>query len=164
MSSVPRDCVYRPAESELSVITHSIMFFYSNDEITVLLSAQIEAVLKGQDIKIFTIDHPQTEEPVLFIRINNPPIPQYKGESTLYGKALRLLYSIQKERALISALEVSNVKYVGVTEAKSGKLANHSNTTTFPTEQLKLIFDPLPTMNSTQCDEYITHMIKLHTK
>ncbi len=139
------------------------MFFYSNDEITAMLSTQIEAALPGQDIKVFTIDHPQTQEPVLFIRINNPPIPQYKGEKTLYGKALRLLYGVQKERALVAALEVSSVKYVGVTEAKSGNLANGSNTTTFPTEQLKLIFEPLPTMNSIQCDEYITHVIKLHT-
>ena len=126
-----------------------------------MLSTQIEAALKGQDIKVFTIDHPHTQEPVLFIRINNPPIPQYKGETTIYGKALRVLYAVQKVRDFIPGLKLYNVKNVGVSEATSGKLTNHSNTVTFPTEKLEMIFKPLPTMNSTQCDEYITHLIKL---
>ena len=145
------------------MITHSIMFFYSNDEITAMLSTQIEAALKGQDIKVFTIDHPHTQEPVLFIRINNPPIPQYKGETTIYGKALMILYSIQKVRDWIPFLNLYNVKNVSVSEAKSGKLANNSNTITFPTDKLEMIFKPLPTMTSNQCEEYITHLIKLQT-
>jgi hypothetical protein len=140
------------------------MSFFTNEDITIALSMQIESALAGQDIKVFTIDHPKTHEPVLFIRVNNPPIPQYKGEATLYGKALRLLYSVQKVRSIISPLTAFNINTVAVTEAKTSSQANQSNTITFPTGQLKLIFEPLPTMNDSQCDEYIAHLIKIHTK
>jgi len=141
---------------------NSTMLSYTNEQITVLLTVQIEAALPGEDIKVFTITNPQDNEPALFLRINKPPISQYGGQTSTYGKSLWLLYSIQQYCNLVSFLRMYDVKHVAVTEALTSAQCNHSNTATFLTEHLKILFDILPTMTKSQCDEYIKQVIKLN--
>lgn len=128
------------------------------------MSAQIGAALGSQDITVFVVPNPRTQEPALFIRVNKPPIPQYKGESTIYGKVLRLIHHLHKECNISRLLQSHELSHLALTEAKSPNLTNQTNTMPFPTEHIKVICDTLKTMTPNQCDEYIGHMISMNNQ
>jgi hypothetical protein len=140
------------------------MSFYSTEQLTVLMSAQIGAALGSQDVTVFVVPNSQTQEPALFIRVNKPPIPQYKGETTIYGKALNLIYHLHRECNISRLLQTHGLSHLAVTEAKSLNLGNNMNTFPFLTEHVKVICDTLNTMTPSQNDEYIGHMISLNNQ
>jgi len=140
------------------------MSFYTTEQLTVLMSAQIGAALGSQDVTVFVVPNSQSKEPALFIRVNKPPIPHYKGETSIYGKALRLIYHLHRECNISQLLQTHELSHLALTEAKSFNLANQTNTYPFLAEHVKAICNSFNTMTPSQNEEYIGHMIRVNNQ
>jgi hypothetical protein len=102
---------------------------YSNQQLNAILTAMLSGGVAGQNVRFFTV--PYGSETALFIQVNQPPLPQYGGETSMFGKSLRLLLHLNKTRNLNSWLTMYNVSKVSVTEASNPDASNKRNTTTF---------------------------------
>lgn len=115
------------------MLTH----LYNPESLTTLFNAQINGQDDAENFRItFTGNFPDISAILILNYANISKSTTYSNEESVFGKAIRLLYHLNKKTGLLNFLLFNKISKVVVTMTKDPKVITKLNTVTFSTTDL----------------------------